>query len=138
MKKLFILSSIAFSMTFHNKISFASEALAQNAYAECDSVTGIFLYENLQNGRILNTYIRIEDIPEPLNYTDLISDYLESNAPNSDIQIGCLETSDGVALKYRNEEDKSIIIQIDNDGRVQSYEETSAFAIRVVQTLKIS
>ena len=109
---------------------------AKNAMAKCDDLTGIFLQEWIEGEQRLNTFIKLKDVSEPLNFTDQVSRHLETSAPQSDIEIGCLQANEGVAIRYENSENLQTIIQIDNDGRLQTYEETAAFQVDVVKSFK--
>ena len=133
------LSKILFLLSLMFGISTTASASNQTSgygKVECEAITGIFLQEWIEGERLLNTYVKLKDVSEPLNYTDQVFDYFEANPPKSDIDIGCLNTIEGVAIRYKNDENVPTIIQIDNDGRIQSYSETGAFQVDIVKSFK--
>jgi len=105
--------------------------MSKNALIKCENVTGIFLQEWINGERRLNSFIKLKDVKEPLNYTNQVESHLKSNTSLSSIEIGCLKTLEGVGIRYTNDKEKYTIIQIDNDGRILSYPETSSFSINV-------
>lgn len=136
MKNLFKLILFTSALITFSKTALAShqgpkDQISENAMVKCDSVTGIFLQEWIEGERQLNSFIKLKDLPSPINYTDQIESYFESNTPNSNLEIGCLQSNEGVAIRYKTEDKVSTIIQIDNDGRIQVYPETSSFQIDV-------
>ncbi len=114
----------------------ASNLQSEFGKAKCENITGIFLQEWVNGERILNSFIKLKDRSEPLNYTAQINDAFKDNAPYSNLEIGCLQNLEGVAIRYENELSISTLIQIDNDGRVQIYPETSAFGINVKKSFQ--
>ncbi len=128
-------------------ITFSNTALAsspmtknqsvENGIVKCDDVTGIFLQEWIDGERLLNSFLLLKDVSEPVNYTAQINNYFEFRAPESSLEIGCLQNLEGVAIRYDNELKVSTIIQIDNDGRIQTYPESSSFGIDIEKSFRI-
>lgn len=116
----------------------ASNSSAVNIMTRCESVTGIFLYENLGEEKYLNTYIKLEGVSNPYNYTNQISSFFKKHGLQSKLEIGCLANAEGIAIRYEDSNNNSTIIQIDNDGRLLNYKEKPGFKINVEKAINIS
>ena len=138
-KRLIVILTIfsAISAAHSAYASDTREPVAENAVVQCEQIKGVFLFERVGAKRILNTFIMLKDVSEPLRYTDEVTEKLQETKVRSDIEVGCLGTAEGVAIRYKTESNVSHVIQIDNNGRLLTYAETPGFVVNTVKSFKM-